>query len=160
MGAKLNLEGQRFGRLTVVSLNEGRKWLCLCDCGNKRIVCTKSLRSGNTQSCGCKRTDTIRRVCTTHGMAHSKLYHVWATIVQRCCNANNIDYPNYGGRGITLFKEWRDSYQAFYDYVSKLPHFGDSGYSLDRIDNDRNYEPNNVRWASPKDQANNRRKRR
>lgn len=164
MSKRMDLTGMRFGRLTVISFSHSqggtRRWKCLCDCGNERVVATSWLISGNTQSCGCKRTDTVREVCCTHGLAHEKPYNIWATIKQRCCNENNQDYPDYGGRGIKLCEEWESDFQLFYSYISKLPHYGEKGYSLDRVNNDGNYEPGNLRWATGIEQANNRRKRR
>lgn len=164
MGNNLDLIGMRFGKLVVTSFshskNNKRYWNCICDCGNTTKVKTSDLRSGNTQSCGCKRAETIKAVCSVHGLTHKKPYNIWATIKQRCCNENCCDYPNYGGRGIVMHTEWLCSFKSFFDYVSALPHYGEPGYSLDRIDNDGNYEPGNVRWATIKEQNNNRRKRR
>lgn len=93
----------------------------------------------------------------THGMSQSPIYRKWHDMKTRCYYSGNISYKNYGGRGITVCEEWRNSFQAFYDYVSQLPHYGEPGYSLDRIDNDGNYEPGNVRWATKLMQMNNRR---
>ena len=92
-----------------------------------------------------------------HGHSHTKVSELWVSMNQRCFNPSNKRYPHYGMRGIRVCDEWRNSFQAFYDYVSNLPHFGEPGYSLDRINNGGNYEPGNVRWATWKEQANNKR---
>lgn len=94
---------------------------------------------------------------TTHGMSEMPLYNVWRGMRSRCFLKTSKSYKNYGGRGIKVCDEWKENFQAFYDYVSQLPHFEEKGYSLDRIDNDGNYEPDNVKWSTRKEQANNRR---
>lgn len=96
---------------------------------------------------------------TTHHKSNEKIYQVWQGMRKRCFYKSHKNYDCYGGRGITVCEEWNNSFQAFYEYVSELPHYGKKGYSLDRIDNDGNYEPGNVRWATQKEQCNNRRKR-
>ncbi len=164
MGAVINLTGQRFGRLTVIERVTTNKpqahWKCLCDCGNFVIVRGQSLREGATKSCGCFRQEASASRAskkTTHGMSHTKINGVWWAIIMRCFNPNYPSYKNYGGRGITVCDEWRNDFTAFYEHVSKLEHFGKDGYTLDRIDNDGNYEPGNVRWATAKEQSRNRR---
>lgn len=156
----VELTGQRFGRLTVLercgSKNGGSVWLCVCDCGNKIVATGGNLRR-RTKSCGCFQKDRAKETQTSHGMAHSKISYVWVAMKQRCGNPNNKGFHNYGGRGITVCQEWKDSFQAFYDYVSRLPNFGEKGYSLDRINNDGNYEPGNVKWSSKTEQNQNRR---
>lgn len=91
-------------------------------------------------------------------MKHTKLYHVWDSIKYRCNNPHYPRWKDYGGRGIKICDEWASNFQAFFDYVSALPHFGEPGYSIDRINNDGNYEPGNVRWATRTEQNRNRRK--
>ena len=158
MGKFQDLRGQKFGRLLVLERAENDKngrpaWRCACDCGNELVVRGGSLRSGNTQSCGC--------LCgQTHGMTESKIYNTWHDIKKRCFNPNCQDYANYGGRNIAMYAPWIDDFLAFYDYVSKLEHFGEKGFTLDRKDSNGNYEPGNLRWADRKTQSRNRRGRR
>lgn len=152
-----DLTGMKFGRLTVIERAESKfgktYWKCLCDCGNVTVVRKDRLKNGYTKSCGCLTIDTN----STHHMTRTKPYILWSDIKKRCFNPNHKFYKYYGGRGITMYPEWIDDFQTFYDYVSKLPHFGEKGYSLDRIDNNGNYEPNNIRWADKKTQSRNRR---
>ena len=133
-------------------------WLCRCDCGNEVVVIGNNLKK-EAFSCGCFQKEMAKRAKTTHGKAHSKLHYVWVAMKQRCFNPKVKNFKDYGGRGITVCDEWKNDFQAFCDYVSKLPHFGEDGYSLDRINNDGNYEPGNVRWATRTEQNQNRRKR-
>ena len=156
-----DLTGQRFGRLTVIKRVENKgnqpRWLCQCECGNQTVVAGRHLRNGEVRSCGCLVKEKNSTLHTKHGMEGTKIYHVWCGIKNRCFNSNEKAYKHYGGRGITIFAEWIDDFQKFYDYVSKLPHYGEDGYSIDRIDNNGNYEPDNLRWADDKTQHRNKR---
>lgn len=159
MSAFKDLTGMKFGRLTViefVGVINGRAYFkCRCDCGNIHIVSGRNLKSGEVKSCGCLRKEKFTH--TTHGLKHSKYYNIWQLIKRRCYNPNCKEYPNYGGRGITVYEPWINDFQAFYNYISTLEHFGEKGYSLDRENNDGNYEPGNLRWATRAEQARNRR---
>lgn len=166
MGKFKDLTGMKFGRLTVLERanktgNSGQAyWKCSCECGKLVIIRGTSLTSKHTVSCGCAHIEQARQrgiESKTHGLRHSSIYNVWNNIKQRCLNQSAINYMNYGGRGIQMYSEWIEDFQAFYEYVSKLEHFGEEGYSLDRIDNNGNYEPSNVRWADKKTQNRNKR---
>ena len=153
----IDLTGQKFGRLTVLERAENNKWgqpqwLCKCDCGNEVVVKGSNLKSGHTTSCGCGSC-----IKTTHGMSQTPIHNTWRKIKDRCYNPNNPYFYLYGGRGIRVFEEWINDFQAFFDYVSTLEHFNEVGYTLDRIEVNSNYEPCNVRFATAKEQANNRR---
>lgn len=159
-----DLTGKRFGRLVVAGLCGHNKygqaiWACKCDCGNISKVRGSDLRTGRTLSCGCLWKERIVEAKTTHGMSRSEIYATYKDMKSRCYNEKAHNYEYYGGRGIQMCDKWRDDIREFYNDVSKLPNFGEKGYTLDRIDNDGDYEPENVRWASCKEQCGNKRPR-
>lgn len=157
-----DLTGQRFGRLVALGpvgrTSSGNAiWLCQCDCGNTSSVSNVNLRSRASKSCGCLQRELIGAAQTTHGLRYDPLYNKWRSMIKRCTHSTHKSYAHYGGRGIAICKEWLHDFRAFYDYVSALSHFGKKGYTLDRIDNDGNYEPGNMRWATPTEQNRNQR---
>lgn len=157
-----DLSGKKFGKLTVLYLEDNGpksrkiRWVCKCECGKEVVVQNYLLLSGNTKSCGCLRLAQNRTNNKTHGMSRTPIYRIWGCMIGRCNNPTDKKYPSYGGRGIKVCDEWRD-FTKFYTYVSKLENFNRRGYSLDRIDNNGDYRPNNVRWVDSKTQGRNKR---
>lgn len=161
MGKKLELVGQTFGKLTIISEAERDKrkdifWLCKCECGKETTTRGVHLTKGLTKSCGCLIRELNVQKWTTHGESHrTPEWRAWQNMKARCTNPKIKQWKDYGGRGISVCPEWGDSYEAFLAYVGRKP---SPQHSLDRFpNNDGNYEPGNVRWATTKEQVNNRR---
>lgn len=162
----IDLTGQRFGRLEVIGFSHFNKhhqamWRCRCDCGNETIVVSGNLRTGKTQSCDCLRRErcaasnrkNLKMIPPKHGKTNTRLYRIWGAMRSRCYNPNTANYHNYGGRGITVCEEWRKDFQSFYTW--SMEHGYKSDLSIDRIDNEQGYGPDNCKWSSRKEQANN-----
>lgn len=130
-------------------------WLCKCYCGNNFVVRATDIRTGNTKSCGCLNKKLAGDRARKHGNRNSRLYNIWNNMKMRCSNINSINYKNYGGRGIKVCEEWNEYFESFYYWAMN------SGYNvnltLDRIDNNKDYNPNNCRWIDYKRQGNNKR---
>lgn len=159
-----DLSGKRFGKLKVICVSHSRKcvnrrgtvlyWRCLCDCGTECVIPAPSLNSGDASSCGCYRNERLREASLLHGLASSCEFDIWNMMKQRCQNPNNAAFDIYGGRGISVCADWSNSFEMFYRDMGPRP---SPDHSLDRIDNDGNYEPGNVQWATRKQQSRNRR---
>lgn len=158
MAVVKRLEGQRFGRLVAVkevgrTNNGNAKWLCKCDCGGQKVVASYALRIGRTQSCGCIKAEQ-NYAKGTHHETGSPIYKLWSCVKNRCYNQNDPKYPQYGGRGITVCDEWKTNYESFRDWCQ------DNGYkkglTIDRVNVNGNYCPQNCRFSTQKVQQNNR----
>ncbi|WP_155257506.1 hypothetical protein [Rhizobium leguminosarum] len=156
----VDLTGKRFGRLTVISkgaISSSKKimWNVRCDCGKEKAIIGASMTGGRTTSCGCHNIEAAAARNKTHGMSNSPEYAAWASMISRCLYPSATGYENYGGRGIVVCERWSSSFENFYADVGERP---SDSHSLDRFpDVDGNYEPGNVRWATPVEQARNKR---
>ena len=154
-----DMTGMKFGKLTVISLDHKDKrgeckWLCRCDCGNEKIVSGNKLRSGNTKSCGCYQKAVRGKFRITHGMTDSKLYVIWCNMKSRCGNEKNNMYYRYGGRGIQVYPEWENSFDIFAEWAKATGY--KEGLSIERINIDEGYSPENCRWITKREQYLNR----
>jgi|SRR5262245_41650378 len=171
MDQLIDITGRKFGRWRVIAIHPERRrygkackaifvlWHCRCDCGAEGIVFGNNLHRGLSKSCGCAAREALRRRNWKHGHAvrgqHTRAYDAWQHLKQRCTNPNNKDYASYGGRGLGIYLDYRDDFLAFFANVLDAP----DGLSLDRIDNNRGYELNNMRWADAVTQRANQRRR-
>lgn len=158
MAYKNNLTGNRYGRLIVLKengkTNHGDlRWLCKCDCGNIKTITGTKLKSGWTKSCGCLQKEIARKHMLKHGLSDSRLYSIWENMKERCYRPSNNRYYRYGARGIKVCKEWLD-FEKFAEWANKNGY--KDGLSIERVDIDGNYEPNNCCWIPLKEQTQNR----
>lgn len=151
----IDLKSHKFSRLTVVKYVGNARWLCKCDCGNEKVVYRGDLKNGATQSCGCLQKERTSQSNSKHRLHDTRLYNIWCGMKQRCKYKKHVAYKNYGGRGIAICEAWSNDFKTFYEWSM------DNGYSdnltIDRINNDGNYEPSNCRWTTPKEQFKNQR---
>ena len=158
---RIDLSGMRFGRLQVIELGDYyingaghkcRKWICLCDCGNTKEALRGDLKMGKVKSCGCLKPESKT---ITHNLSKTRLYRIWCGMKTRCTNPNSVNYKNYGGRGVSICSDWLNNFESFYEW-SVANGYNDE-LTLDRINNDGNYEPFNCKWPTYKEQSQNKR---
>lgn len=159
MANVIDLTGKSFGRLTVMSfdcvVDGNAKWNCSCACGALVTIHACSLKRGASKSCGCLKNELTAKVNFIHGESDkTKEFRAWSNMLNRCSNVNCKEYHYYGGRGITVCNRWRISYQNFLSDMGRAP---SKKHSIDRVDNNKNYEPLNCKWSTNKEQANNKR---
>jgi hypothetical protein len=151
-----NLKGRQFGRLTVIEENgrvHNRKaWLCMCECGNEiTLSSNRLLHKEGTKSCGCLRSEISASKATKHGMAHTRIYEIWSSMKKRCENKKNKNYNRYGGRGIKVCERWRE----FENFFEDMKEGYEEHLTIDRIDNNGDYEPSNCKWSTQQEQTSN-----
>lgn len=157
---RVDITGQRFGRLIASRTEQpvkygNTRWECICDCGTVTLVSLGKLRSGMTTSCGCYQRDAARAASVTHGLRRTRVYRIWAGMMNRCTNENEPAYLRYGGRGITVCERWR-TFENFFADMGHPP----EGLTLERKENDLGYAPDNCKWATALEQGNNKRNNR
>ena len=161
MSRREDLTNLRFGKLKVLNESEPIKrnkkteycWLCLCDCGNFKVVTSKNLKRGNVKSCGCLLFESKTNL--KHGMSTTKIYRIWCGMKRRCNSKNDRAYINYGARGIKVCDEWNNSFELFYRWAINNGY--KEGLTIERIDNDKGYTPDNCKWATMEEQGHNKR---
>lgn len=166
MGKLIDLTGQRFGRLVVLGIDSkyiapcgkrDAKWRCQCDCGKETTVIGRNLLSGRTRSCGCLHRELLSERDTVHGERFTRLYRIWSGMKSRCYIPSSTSYPWYGARGIAVCAEWKNSFVSFKNWA--MSHGYQDDLTIDRINVDGNYEPDNCRWVTAEEQQHNKRVR-
>lgn len=161
MPSAQNLFGMKFNRLSVISetpviRNKKTLWLCACDCGNELLVRADSLKTGHTESCGCKHAESVSLAVTkrntTHGLRHHPMYNMWFKMIERCSNPKNKSFRDYGAKGITVSDRWRGSFEFFLKNMGERP---SPSHEIDRINNSLGYFKENCRWVTRTENARN-----
>ena len=158
----VNITNQKFGKLYAVKLvskdkNNRERWLFKCDCGQEKIIDKSSVKTGKTKSCGCWQLENNKVIGITHNKSRTREFKIWLGIKKRCLNKKHSTYKNYGERGIKICDRWKDSFENFLADMGSAP---SELYSIDRIDNNGNYEPLKCKWVTRKEQNNNTRRNR